>query len=553
MTASSRKQATLAMFFAAFAALPTDHRAAAEEVRAEIRIDWDAPRVPISPMIYGSNHDVEGHRVQAARRLGGNRLTTYNWEADASNAGKDFRHQNDRWLTENRWWRGDQAVPAVEPGTPAAAIHRFHEVSLQRGAWSLVTVPLAGFVAADAEGPVSKSQTAPSARWVATAADSGRPSSPDGEDGFVYADQLVHHLVKRYGPATGDRGVDAYSLDNEPALWHKTHPRLHPEQVSVAELLKTSAATAAAIKRVDPEAEVFGPALWGITAYGSLSKAPDWPAVKRAGKHAWFIDAYLASMRQASEAAGVRLLDVLDVHWYTEAPKGREWQGLEASRSARALHDPEHVEPNWVGEHFGRFLPLLPRLQQSIDEHFPGTRIGITEYDWPMTGTVYGGLAQAGALGAFGRHGVHFAAYHHRTANKPDRYVGAAFELFCNADGSGHRFGETSLATDVRGDAEVRAWASLSEARGTLHLVLLHHGATKTQARLSLAARGAALTRPDQVEPQVRTLHFDGNSPKLRPLPQATRFEGGELVMTLPPTSATHLFLPLPPAFRSEP
>ena len=506
----------------------------AQAADAEVRIALDAPRHPISPLIYGSNHDVEGHRFLDARRLGGNRLTPYNWEADASNAGKDHRHQNDRWLTSNNWWRGDAgSAPDAQPGEPAAAIRRFHDASLERGAWSLVTVPLAGFVAADADGPVGEDQTAPSPRWSVTQADSGTPGAPDGGDRTVYADQQVHHLVEAYGPAGSDRGIEAYSLDNEPALWHRTHPRLHPGQVTVAELMEASIATARAIKSVDGEAEVFGPALWGITAYATLSKAEDWKDVQRSGGYDWFVDAYLAGMREASENSGVRLLDALDVHWYTEAPKGREWEGPEASRSARALYDPDHTEPNWVGEHFSRFLPLLPRLQASIDEHFPGTRIAITEYDWPMTGTVSGGIAQADALGAFGHHGVHFAAYHHYTAKKPDAYVGAAFNLYRDFDGEGGRFGSTSVPASVSGEAEVRAWAALDEGTDSLHLILLNHDSTEASVRLAVTAG------PDD----LRSFHFDAASPELRPLPTEPAVEDGGLRVALPATSATHLVL----------
>ena len=40
------------------------------------------------------------------------------------------------------------------------------------------------------------------------------------------------------------------------------------------------------------------------------------------GSRPWFISYYLDEMRTASNAAGKRLLDVLDVHWYPEAQDG---------------------------------------------------------------------------------------------------------------------------------------------------------------------------------------------------------------------------------------
>src|SRR5688572_16092840 len=67
----------------------------------EVRFDVDVSTAnrPISPLIYGTNSDA----VTAAdgvtfRRQGGNRLTGYNWENNASNAGSDWEHSSDGYL-----------------------------------------------------------------------------------------------------------------------------------------------------------------------------------------------------------------------------------------------------------------------------------------------------------------------------------------------------------------------------------------------------------------------------------------------------------------------
>ena len=501
-------------------------------------VDDAQPLHAISPLIYGSNHEVRGFTFRDARRLGGNRLTPYNWEIDASNAGKDFKHQHDRWLSHNDWWQDTaEAETPRSPGTPAASVLRFHDESLQRGAYSLVTVPLAGHVAADADGPVGEDQAAPSPRWVPTAADSaGQAMSLD--DDAVYADQLVRHLAQAYASADQPHGIGGYSLDNEPALWHKTHPRLHPRQVTVAELLDRSTATAQAIKSADPAADVFGPALWGMTAYATLSNAQDWEALRQSRGYDWFIDAYLDQMRQASEAAGHRLLDVLDVHWYTENPKGRTWSGPEVARAAKVLYEPGFTEDNWVGQHFSRYLPLLPKLQASVDRYFPGTKLALTEYDWPQTDTVYGGLAQADALGAMGRHGVYFAAYHHYSWDKPDRYVGAAFTLYRDADGRGLTFGDTALPVRIDGDADVSVYAALAESPRAVHVIAINRQEVAVPLRLRLTS-----STPRRVE----AWQFDATTdrPRAADADAVTLGPDGEVVFDLPGVSAWHLHLPL--------
>ena len=359
------------------------------------------------------------------------------------------------------------------------------------------------------------------------------------DDGAVYADQLVTHLVDVVGNATSGTGVRGYSLDNEPALWHKTHPRVRPERVAVRELIERSIDTAKAIKSADADADVYGPALWGITAYASLSDAPDWPAIQEKEGHAWFVDFYLDEMRRASEDTGVRLLDVLDVHWYTEDPQEKIGEGPQAARSAKALYDPQHTEPNWVGKHFSRFLPLLPRLQQSVDQHYPGTKLAISEYDWPMTGTIHGGLAQVDALGAFGKHGVYFAAYHHRTHEKPDQYVGAAFALYRNYDQQGGTFGNQSLPVSL-GDAEpLDVYAAQDTESNTVHLVVSNRAAKQATSLKIHLDHG-------KVPTQAASWFFDAASPQVRPGPAPDIQAQGEVSLTVPPLSAWHVVLTLP-------
>lgn len=53
----------------------------------------------IYPMIYGVNSGVDLEAVSAqSMRLGGNRMTAYNWENNASNAGSDYMNLTDMYL-----------------------------------------------------------------------------------------------------------------------------------------------------------------------------------------------------------------------------------------------------------------------------------------------------------------------------------------------------------------------------------------------------------------------------------------------------------------------
>jgi hypothetical protein len=65
-----------------------------------IHIDLTAESRPIRPFIYGVNQDL-GLSIWKSRRLGGNRMTGYNWETNASNAGADWYHSSDNYMLYN--------------------------------------------------------------------------------------------------------------------------------------------------------------------------------------------------------------------------------------------------------------------------------------------------------------------------------------------------------------------------------------------------------------------------------------------------------------------
>ncbi|WP_052487076.1 cellulose binding domain-containing protein [Gordoniibacillus kamchatkensis] len=93
------------------------------------QVDTSADRAPISPYIYGTNEDLAGIDKWGARRIGGNRMSTYNWENNASNAGADYFNRSDNYIP---WYYG--GVPwggnMDEPGVGVAG---FHRKSLEKG------------------------------------------------------------------------------------------------------------------------------------------------------------------------------------------------------------------------------------------------------------------------------------------------------------------------------------------------------------------------------------------------------------------------------------
>lgn len=430
--------------------LPMTFSAAAENQTSTVNITIDTQngRKAISPYIYGVNAELMDKVSCGSVRAGGNRYTAYNWETNASNAGSDYKNNSDGYFQQS-------VLPELKD-TPGCAAIDLLETCNAKGAYPIMTLQLAGYVAADFDGEVSKEQAAPSDRWnkVELVKGSEFTLTPDLNDKTVYMDEFVNYLVSTQGDSLSG-GIKGYSLDNEPALWRHTHSLIHPKQTTCEELLEKSITMSKAVKAIDPNAEIFGPSLFGYNAFTGFSGAPDWTKIKNNNpQYRWFIDYYLDEMKKAEDESGVRLLDVLDVHFYTEAKgvcgerKCRHYKDedclKEKYNSTRSLWDDSYSEISWITDTGAEFLPILPNLQESIDKFYPGTKLAITEYDFGGASDVAGAIMQADALGIFAQNGVYCANLFTMDAG----YQLAAINLFTDYDGKGNGFGDTLVSCE---------------------------------------------------------------------------------------------------------
>lgn len=435
---------------------------------------------PISPCIYGTNQpDWQGHsRNLTLTRWGGNRISAYNWETNASNAGSDWQHQNDGYLS-----------PGDTPGEP---VRKLVAAAQAARAAVIVTVPVIGHVAADKNGGGDVNQTPDylRTRFHVSAPRKNAPFKfpPDLTDGRVYQDEFVAWLEKSFPEARRDvRRTIFYCLDNEPDLWSHTHARIHPDKVRYEELVRLTIEYASAIKAVQPQALVFGPASYGWLGYRTLQDAPD-------AQNRDFLEFYLTELKKAEQQAGRRLLDVLDLHWYPEARGGGvritaddAQPEVAAARvqAPRSLWDSDYQEDSWITNDVLREpLRLLPRIREKIERCYPGTRLAITEYYYGGGGDISGALAQADVLGIFGRERVAAAALWH-LGQTDDRFLYAAFAMFRNYDGQDGSFGGTGLAARTSDAARTSIYASLT-AQQRVVLVAINKSSQTVAAEIDL-------------------------------------------------------------------
>jgi hypothetical protein len=445
----------------------------------------------ISRYIYGTN---QPNWSTTARRLtlgraGGNRWTAYNWENNASNAGTDWMNQNDGYLSASN--------------TPGEAVRQAVAAAHGAGASEVVTVPIVGYVAADKSpgGDVNATPMYLDRRFRVSAARKGSAFSltPDATDARVHQDEFVNWCERAFPMARADANRTVfYSLDNEPDLWSGTHPRIHPNPVTYAEIVQRSTDFAGAIKSVAPTALVFGLVSYGWAGYANLQSAPD--AMGRD-----FLDYYLASMRSAERTAGRRLVDVLDLHWYPEARGGGQriitnnnTAAVIAARvqAPRSLWDPTYREDSWISVDAGvGAIRLIPRVLEKINAHYPGTLLSFTEYNYGGGNHVSGAVAQADALGVFGREGVFAAALWEMDSDQ--RFIYGGFSMFRDFDGAGGAFGDTSVQADCSDHAQASVYASVDGASAERVVLVAINKSNSAVTTAVTVAHTAMLTRAE--------------------------------------------------------
>jgi len=440
----------------------------------------------ISRYIYGINQPIATGSNLTYDRLGGNRWTAYNWTNNYSNAGSDYHYSNDTFL-------GGGSTPggAMIPGINNAATNN---------AGLLLTVPMNGYVSAAKSGYASPTANPATSPYFVPEYATAPTSVTTMSTNPVYESQFVNWVKTNYPQdfTSGSNTPINFELDNEPDLWSSTHPEVHPAQLTYSELLQKTIQYSSMIKSIVPNSLVYGPVSYGWEGYQTLQNASDSTADNAAidpytGKpYGNFLSYYLAHMHQASNAAGNRLLNVLDLHWYPEATGDGTRITTESStdpavvaarlQAPRSLWDPNYVETSWITQSLGgKAIDLLPTLQSEINANYSGTKLSFSEYNYGGGSDISGAIAEADVLGIFGKYGVYSANEWPGASSEP--FIQAAFAMYRNYNGKGATFGDTSISAGTSDVAGTSVYASL-DSKDPSHMVVI--AINKTSAAITV-------------------------------------------------------------------
>jgi glycosyl hydrolase family 44 len=496
---------------------------------ASFALQCRAEGQPISPLVYGFGGTEPVWTLEpAARRWGGNPTSRYNWQLNAWNLTKD-------WFFRN---------------AAGASYEAFLDENRQHGIKTALTVPMIGWVAKDATSysfPVAAFGPQQATGWDLPDSGNGvgrdgKPIAPGPPTGTSVAapPEYIERWIREIRKQDGARGrsVDSYILDNEPMLWNSTHRDVHPEPTGYDELLEKTIAYASAVRRADPDAKIAGPAEWGWLAYQYSAKdvaagvrlRPD----RRLHGDEPLIPWYLRKVREYEQKTGTKLLDILDVHFYTMAPGvgiGTQGQTDAATaalriRSTRSLWDPLYVDESWIKER----MRVLPLLREWVATYHPGLGISIGEWNFGAESHMSGGLATAEVLGRFGTEGVTSAYYWTRPPEHSPSFW--AFRAFRNFDGNGGHFLDVSVP--VKGEVALASlFGSRDVGRSQIVAILLNFSAySALSTRVDLAECGSIVA--------ARAFTYAGGEAGFRKVDVAP---AATLAIMVPPYSMTVLDL----------
>lgn len=509
-----------------------------------INVDVQSHRHAISPLIYGVNLFESPNATAILQdlnapinRYGGNRASTYNWNLNSDNRGNDFFFES---------------IVDDTPSPAGARTDTFITTTKAAGAEPMVTVPMLDWMANAGQQPYPCSYPAASfpaqdrfdldnPHQCGNGLNGGQPV--DGADpnlalvpnSLPIQQAWLQHTVASFNSAVNG-GVKYYILDNEHDLWAETHHDAVPQAPHYTDDFGRMRDYAIAIKSQDNTALVAAPEVSGWLGYVySPFDVQDGEAHNFANDHldhdaigGDYMPWLLSQFKQYADANnGQRLLDVFTVHYYP--------QGGDNNSNTRSLWDPAFVDPSFIDH----TIMLIPRMKQWVSDNYPGTKIGITEYNWGSINdeanndSMAFAVTQADVLGIFGREGLDLATRFNAPPTNLPTYN--AMKMYRNYDGQKSTFGDISVSTTVPDPDTVAAFTAQRSADNKVTMMLLSKYATgNTPVTLDIANFAASSTAQRwQLSAADAAIQHPADIP----------VNGGTLSLSLPPQSVTLLVL----------
>ena len=470
----------------------------------EVRVDSKAGIQKISPYIFGKNISglndaetsdpakiaAEDSTIKRMNEIGfrffrannGNNATRYNWRKKLT-VHPDWYNN----VYAHDWDITAKTIQDKLPGANAmyafqlsgyaasSADYNFNDWDFYQtnGSWAKSTLDLAGGGVASADGQ--------------TALKTGDYSFYNEE---WPADSTVAILNHWKDDVKLDmKRFEYWSMDNEMEIWSGTHSDL-PLTVTQQFLVERYLDVAKKAKKAWKDIKLTGPVAANEWQWCGVDSDPN-AAEER--NYCW-LEYFIKKVAEAQKASGVKLLDVLDIHWY---PTEKTYE--DRINWHRVFFDTTYVYPGangikkvnggWDNSIVKEFI--FKRLNDWMNAYFGknhGIGLGLTETDLTTDDAMLTALIYASFLGTFMDNGVELFT--------PWSWGDGMDEVAHLFIRYGHEFRVASTSSN---DSLVSAYSSVTESQDSMTIILVNRSEKMSQTVNLSVENFEAL-------PQVQTL-----------------------------------------------
>ena len=464
---------------------------------ADITVDAARGRKPVSPAIYGKNNTLSDDParpktkaewqmfrdagVRLFRENGGNNSTKYNWRRKLTSHPDWYNN-----VYPHDW---DFTAESIQGNAPDAG--------------GLFAFQLTGWAAGNRDYNFNDWGYNGSQWWTGVTNNWAGGGGPDAGEGdpetylVSWSEDSTAGILDHWFGA-GGLGLEPsrfryWNMDNEPEVWNGTHDDVVPVPIGPESFLMSYFRVAKAVRAKMPDLKLLGPVSTNEWQWYNWNndriRGTD-------GKYYVWLEYFIKRVAEEEKASGVRLLDVLDLHFYPGETKAADIVNLHRVWFDRAYNYPgangvkragSSAWDNGITKEY-----VLGRCRGWLEKHmgadhgvtFGVSEIGVKADDPNLTASWY-----ASMLGVFADEGVEvFTPWDWKTG------MWEVLHLFS-------MYGNSVRVSSVSSDSlAVSAYSSVNEAGDSLTVILVNRDLS--------APRDAA----------VRLAHFDAAGGSARSL-----------------------------------
>ena len=504
----------------------------------------------ISPYIYGKNNSLSDEPsnpiksgswqlykdagVKLFRESGGNNSTKYNWRKKLSSHPDWYNN-----VYAHDW---DYAAQSLQTNMPEA-----------KGMWSF---QLLGYAAKTNAHNFNDWGYNHSQWWEGVNNNwcgGGGPGIGNGDPNTYLepwpADSTVAILTQWFDKLGLSKEQFRYwNMDNEPECWIHTHDDIMPQAIPADDFIRQYAAVAAQARTLFPEIKIVGPVFTNEWFWYNWQNGTVPDPQNTAKRYSW-VEFFIKRIAEEQQRTGLRLLDVLDFHFYPEVNSAIKRDVT--LQIHRVFYDTAYDYPGangckvinggWDNSITKEYI--FKRSNDWLDKYMGvnhGVTMGMTEmgslYDEPNVIAV----CYASLLGTFAENNVELFT--------PWEWCKGQWEVM-------HLFTRYAGTTSVRSASSlndvVSAYSSINPAKDTLTVILVNRDANSDR-QVTVSLQNAASTmrsvsyhRLSNLPANRETFVSKENNALQTDYVDINKYNGDSFSMTLPKLSVTAVVIPL--------